>query len=200
MLFECFCTITYTNMQKSNLLFALILGLSITFIACSKEDKSNTDTTVTLPAGVQDTVTSFMVFFTNTIDSSAEVASYDDPDGLGPKSPNIGGVTLNKNASYKITFFIEDATNPSKITYLHTKIKNNGKEYKICTSNPLGINVTAKDSDGTFPIGLVNDLLTSSTLGSDNMNFTVKYQKSVKNGQCSPGVVYFSCNIPISVQ
>jgi len=187
-------------MQKTNLLFALILGLSITFIACSKEDKSNTDTTVTLPAGVQDTVTSFMVFFTNTIDSSAEVASYDDPDGPGPKSPNIGGVTLNKNASYKITFFIEDATNPSKITYLDTKIKNNGKEYKICTSNPLGINVTAKDSDGTFPIGLVNDLLTSSTIGSDNMNFTVKYQKSVKNGQCSPGVVYFSCNIPISVQ
>jgi hypothetical protein len=64
----------------------------------------------------------------------------------------------------------------------------------------LGINITAKDSDGTFPIGLINDLVTSSTIGSDNMNFTVKYQKSVKNGQCAPGVVYYSCNIPISVQ
>ena len=201
MLFDYFCRITYTNMQKSNLLFALILGLSITFIACSKEDKdSNTNTNVTLPAGVQDTVTSFMVFFTNTTDSSAEVASYDDPDGPGPKQPNVGGVTLNKNTTYKVTFFIEDATNPSKIAYLHTKIKNNAKDYKICTSNPLGINITAKDSDGTFPIGLINDLVTSSTLGSDNMNFTVKYQKSVKNGQCAPGVVYYSCNIPISVQ
>ena len=201
MLFDYFCINSYTNMQKSYILFALILGLSLTFIACNKEDNNSTNNTnVALPAGVQDTVTSFMVFFTNTTDSSVEVASYDDPDGPGPKSPNIGGVTLNKNASYKVTFFIEDATNPSQIAYLHTKIKNNGKDYKICTSNPLGMSVTAKDSDGTFPIGLLNDLVTTGTLGSDNMNFTVKYQKSVKNGQCSPGVVYYSCNIPISVQ
>lgn len=111
MLLACFLTIfaqLHTNMQKSNLLFALILGLSVTFIACSKEDNdSNTNTNVTLPAGVQDTVTSFMVFFTNTTDSSAEVASYDDPDGPGPKQPNVGGVTLNKNSTYKVTFLLK---------------------------------------------------------------------------------------------
>lgn len=200
MLFDYYCIISYTNMQKSILLSALLLGLSISFIACSKEDDNNSNTVVSLPAGVQDTVTSFMVFFTNNIDSSVEVASYDDPDGPGPKSPNIGGVTLNKNANYKVTFFIEDATNASQISYLHTKIKNNGKDFKICASNPLGMTLTAKDSDGTFPIGLVNDLTTGSTLGNDNINFTVKYQKSVKNGQCSPGIVYFSCNIPVGVQ
>lgn len=187
-------------MQIRKLIPFVILGLTFTIISCSKEEEAATNSpTVTIPAGPQDTVTSFMVYFTNSSDSVTEVGSYDDPDGPGPKQASIGGVSLKANATYKVTFFIEDATNPSKIVYLHNKIKSNGKEYKLCISNPLGVSVNALDSDGSLPIGLVNDLITTGNTGSDNMNFTIKYQKDVKNGQCSPGIVYYSCNLPIGI-
>lgn len=186
-------------MKSVKILLQLLLTTTLIITSCSKEDTDNPDGgTLVTPAGPQDTVTSFMVYFTNTVDSMTEVATYDDPDGPGPKAASVGGVVLKKNSSYVVTFMIEDATASPK-TFLHPKIKNNGKDYKICISNPLGISVNATDSDGSMPIGLVNMLSTSSTTGSDNINFTIKYQKGVKNGQCSPGTVYHSCNIPVFV-
>lgn len=186
-------------MKKFKIVLQLILSTTLLLTACSKDDTETPGSggTTTLPAGPQDSVTTFMVYFTNTVDSTTEIGSYDDPDGPGPKSANVGGVVLKKNASYIVTFFIEDATGSP--VFLHNKIKTNGKDYKICISNPLGINVNATDSDGSMPIGLVNLLQTSSSTGSANLNFTVKYQKGSKNGTCSPGIVYHSCNIPIFV-
>lgn len=187
-------------MKKLKIVLQLILSTTLLLTACSKDDTetpgSNGSTTTT-PTGPQDTVTTFMVYFTNTVDSTVEIGSYDDPDGPGPISPNVGGVVLKKNASYIVTFYIEDATGST--VYLHNKIKTNGKDYKICISNPLGINVNATDSDGSMPIGLINMLQTSGSTGSANLNFTVKYQKGTKNGTCSPGTVYHTCNIPIYV-
>ncbi len=188
------------KMKKLKIVLQLILSTTLLLTACSKDDTetpgSNGSTTTT-PTGPQDTVTTFMVYFTNTVDSTVEIGSYDDPDGPGPISPNVGGVVLKKNASYIVTFYIEDATGST--VYLHNKIKTNGKDYKICISNPLGINVNATDSDGSMPIGLINMLQTSGSTGSANLNFTVKYQKGTKNGTCSPGTVYHTCNIPIYV-
>lgn len=186
-------------MKKFKIVLQLILSTTLLLTACSKDDTETPGGggTTTIPAGPQDTVTTFMVYFTNTVDSTTEIGSYDDPDGPGPISANVGGVVLKKNASYILTFYIEDAT--GKTVFLHNKIRTNGKDYKICISNPLGINVNATDSDGSMPIGLVNLLQTSSTTGNANLNFTVKYQKGSKNGTCSPGIVYHTCNIPIYV-
>lgn len=185
-------------MKRIKIILQLLAFTSIILTACSKDDSSEGSGTVTLPAGPQDTVTSFMVYFTNMADSSVEVGSYDDPDGPGPKAANVGGVVLKKNASYQITYFIEDGTASPKV-YLHTKIKNNGKDFKFCYGSPLGINVVATDSDGSLPIGLISNLTTASSTGMDQLNFTIKYQKGVKSGSCSPGVVYHTCNIPIVV-
>lgn len=185
-------------MKQLKIVLQLLAFSSIFLTACSKDDNSEGSGTVSLPAGPQDTVTSFMVYFTNTVDSTVEVGSYDDPDGPGPKAANVGGVVLKKNASYEITYFIEDGTASPKV-YLHNKIKTNGKDYKFCYGSPLGINVVPTDSDGTLPIGLKSMLSTSSTTGFDQLNFTIKYQKDVKTGACSPGVVYYSCNIPIII-
>ncbi|MBL7837446.1 MAG: hypothetical protein JNM67_08020 [Bacteroidetes bacterium] len=183
--------------------FALqLLVFSFFFLtACSKDDtnpEGSGSNNNQLPAGPQDTVTSFMVFFTNTTDSMTEVGSYDDPDGPGPKPANIGGVVLKKNESYIVTINLEDATNNPKV-FLHTKIKNNGKDYKVCLSNPLGSTVVPTDSDGNMPIGLINLMTTGSSTGNEQMNFTIKYQKGTKSGSCSPGVVYYSCNIPVFI-
>lgn len=188
-------------MQQLKLTFLTLISTTLFFVSCAKEDSSGSNSssnTTTLPAGPQDTVTSFMVYFTDAVDSVTEVGSYDDPDGPGPKAASVGGVVLKKNSTYFVSFFIEDATSTPK-NYLHNKIKSNGKEYKFCFGNPLGINVVATDSDGSFPIGLNSTLTTSSTTGSGQLGFTIKYQKGVKNGSCSPGVVYHTCNIPIFV-
>jgi len=180
--------------------FAFFLGFALTLIsinACKKESNSTNITTGSLPT---DTVTSFMVNFINTVDSTVDVASYDDPDGNGPINPSIGGVTLKKNSSYRVTFMILDESNPIQMVMLHNKIRTAGKDYKLCMSNPLGVSVTATDSDGSFPIGLDNLMTTGATTGNDYMNFTIKYQAGVKNGQCDPGQVFFTCNLPISIQ
>lgn len=187
-------------MQKTHLILFAIIGLSVSFTACSKQESSPNNLTQPTPTAPSDTITSFMVFFTNTTDSSAEVGSYDDPDGPGPKPANIGGVNLKANSDYIITLRIEDASNPSKPVYIHNKIKTSPKDYKICLSNPLGIIANPTDTDGSYPIGLVHNLRTSSSTGYETMSFTIKYQKNVKNGQCDPGVVYYTCDIPVGVQ
>ena len=187
-------------MNKISLAGFALVGVAFSFISCSKEENI-----VPIPgktqiqAPIKDTVTSFSVYFTDWVDSASEVGIYEDPDGPGPKQGHIGGVSLKANTTYEITFFIEDATNKEAIAYLHNKIKNNASQYKICTGNPLGSSVTPTDSDGKYPIGLVNQMITTGSTGNTDMNFTIKYQKDVKNGQCSPGEVYFSVDIPVSI-
>lgn len=180
----------YIKAIFSAFLFSLFL------YSCSKTDETPSNSTA-LPAGPQDTVTSFMVYFYDVVDSVYEVGNYDDPDGPGPKSASIGGVTLKKDRTYQITYRIEDATGTPVM--LHNKIKTNGKDYKICIGNQLGCNSQATDSDGSLPIGLTSRLTTSSTTGYANLSFTIKYQKGVKNGDCSPGTTYYTCAIPIFV-
>lgn len=170
---------------------ALILGL----LSCSKKDA---DEPLSLPPGPQDTVTNFSAYFYNVVDSTTEVASFDDPDGPGPIEASIGGITLQKNSNYMITFRIEDATGNSSVM-LDQKIRNNGKDFKICLSNPLGTTIHATDSDGSHPIGLEDDMSTSNMTGNDKITFTIKYQKGVKNGQCEPGVVYYTCSVPVTI-
>jgi hypothetical protein len=196
----CFLTIlvnTSKSMKKIIFSFTCIAALASCFVSCKKENTSNEG--VSLPPGPQDTITSFMVNFYNTSDSTVEVGSYDDPDGAGPIAPNIGGASLKKNASYIITFLMEDATDAAHSVFIQNKIKTNGKDYKICIGSPLGISVNATDSDGSRPIGLTNNMSTSSTTGSGKMNFSIKYQKGVKDGQCAPGLLLFNCDIPVTV-
>lgn len=189
-------------MHKLNLTLIVIAGMTMLITSCSKEEIpfENTESKIYEPASsLKDTVTSFMVFFGNPKDSSAQVGVYDDPDGPGPKPASIGGVVLSPNTAYEVTFFIEDASNPASVAYLHNKIKANGTQFKICTNNPLGSNIQATDSDGKFPIGLENKMFTNENTGDSYMNFTIKYQKDVKNGSCTPGEVYFSVEIPVSI-
>lgn len=169
----------------------LILGL----VSCSKKDSGEL---TGLPPGPQDTVTNFSAYFYNIVDSTTEVASWDDPDGSGPAEPSIGGIALQKNSNYIITFRIEDATSNTSIM-LDKKIKTNGRDFKICVSNPLGSTIHATDSDGSYPIGLEDAMTTSNNTGNDKITFTIKYQKGVKNGQCEPGVIYYNCSVPVTI-
>ena len=187
-------------MKTFNLMSVLATAMVILFSSCSKEDSP-----VTTPDPIkafttpQDTITNFYVFFSDPIDSAAEVGAIEDPDGPGPKESSISGVALKANTHYVVTFAMEDATNPEKTINIQNKIKTAGKEYKICVSNPLDITVKAIDSDGLLPIGLVNDLHTTSTTGNSTINFSVKYQKDVKNGDCAPGILIYNCSIPVTV-
>ena len=186
-------------MRKLSLLLSIFVFSLLIISSCSKDDNNQpTSSNVNLPAGPQDTVTSFMVTFFNTSDSTNEIASYDDPDGPGPLKGNVGGVMLKKNSNYLVSLRIEDATGGS-VVYLHNKIKTNGKDYKVCIGNQLGISSNPIDSDGSFPIGLESTLSTSSTTGYSNLTFTIKYQKGVKNGDCSPGATYYTCGIPVMI-
>ena len=184
-----------------NISFALIL-LSILFISsCKKEDNKNSNSsnnTTLIPGPVSDTVSSFIVYFEDTKDSITEIVSYDDPDGSGPKPANINGAALKANRLYKLTFRIEDGTNKSNIVILNSKIKTNGKDYKLCFTNTMGLVSNPTDTDGNLPIGLNYDI-TTKTAGNGNLTFTIKYQRGTKNGDCTPGTVYHTCTIPLYV-
>ncbi len=186
-------------MKNASLLLAL---LSILFISsCKKEDKESNNSSNNSnqnPTTPSDTVTSFMVYFEDTKDSITDIVSYDDPDGAGPKPANISGVALKTNRLYKLTFRIEDGTNKSNIVILNSKLKTNGKDYKLCFTNTMGLAATPTDTDGSLPIGLTYDLTTQNA-GNGNFTFTIKYQKGTKNGDCAPGIVYHTCTIPVYV-
>lgn len=186
-------------MKNSIILFTLLTFLSIA--SCKKEDNENNNSsnnTTTNPATPSDTVTSFMIYFEDTKDSITDVVSYDDPDGAGPKQANFGGAILKPNRLYKLTFRIEDGTNKSNVVILNNKLKTNGKDYKLCFTNTIGLNATPTDTDGSLPIGLTYDLTTQNA-SSGNFTFTIKYQKGNKNGDCAPGIVYHTCTIPAVV-
>ncbi len=184
-------------MKKKLSAFAILLSILL-MNACKREDSIPSNSSNINTVAPSDTITSFLVSFENEQDSSVEFGNYDDDDGPGPKAANIGGVSLKQNAPYKITFRIEDGTNAANPIILNTKIKNNGKDYKLCITNNLAITTTATDSDGTLPIGLTYDLNTKNT-GNGTITFTIKYQKGVKNGDCAPGTNYYTCTLPISV-
>jgi hypothetical protein len=180
-------------MKKISL--ALILGMtfSVFFIACKKEEANST------PAPKQEMITSFTVNFYDPVDTMVNIGNYTDPDGPGPKLPELSGISLKKNRTYEVSIMIEDAQDPNKVINIDSRIKSNGKDYKICMDNSLNINFTPTDSDGSLPIGLLSNLSTSATTGNDMLTFTIKYQKGVKDGQCSPGTVYYNCVIPVTV-
>lgn len=162
------------------------------------DPNNNPDNPIVSP---KDTITNFLVYFTNPENSTVEVGAYEDPDGSGPAKASIGGVTLKANTLYIVNFLIEDgSTNNTEKTDINSKIISNGTDYKMCISNPLGISVTPTDYDSNDMIlGLQNELMTSSKTGSGSINFTLRYQKGVKNGQCEVGTNFYSCNIPITI-
>ncbi len=186
-------------MKKLSLALVLVTALSTFFVSCSTKDQAALAPSKPKAPAPQDTVTNFYVYFSDPIDSSAEVAAYEDQDGPGPMEASFGGVSLKANTHYIVTFVIEDGTNPAKTVYLNNKILSNARDYKLCISSPLGITIKPTDSDGLLPIGLENELNTSSTTGNGSINFSLKYQKGVKNGQCEPGTTIFNANFPISV-
>jgi hypothetical protein len=188
--------------------FTLMLAVVLTTFlgSCSKEDaggyspKAKPNGNNTVPTELQqDTITNFLVYFSNPADESTQVGAYEDPDGPGPIEPCIGAVVLKANTQYIVTFMIEDATNKNKRVDIDNKIQKNGRDYKICISNPLGSSISAIDSDGLMAIGLENKLMTSEQTGNSSFNFSIKFQQGVKNGDCGPGKMYFSCDIPVSI-
>jgi hypothetical protein len=193
-------------MKKLSFTLMLTLVLTTFLGSCSKEEqgftpkaaKTNTNSSVSTELQ-QDTVTNFLVYFSNPADETTQVGAYEDPDGPGPIEPCIGAVVLKANTQYIVTFLIEDATNKAKRIDIDQKIQKNGKDYKVCINNPLGSSITAIDSDGLMAIGLENNLMTSSETGNSSFNFSIKFQQGVKNGDCYPGKLYYNCSIPVSI-
>jgi len=214
---------SHKNMKNHSLAFIIATTIITLITSCSKKDQDTItpmtlkptviapgDTTKYVPRDTiapvisgtapKDTVTNFFVYFTNPIDSRVEVGAYEDMDGSGPQQGTIGGVSLAANTTYLVTFRIEDATNHQlNRVYIHDKIKANAKDFRICIDNPLGILSHPTDSDGTYAVGLENELTTGVTTGSEMFRFSIKYQKDVKNGKCDPGTTYFTCRIPVTV-
>jgi hypothetical protein len=192
-------THTQNYMKKLGLMLMLTTALTTFFTSCSKQEQIEVTPTAFKAPVLLDTITNFYVHFSDPIDSATEVGAYEDIDGPGPMEGAISGVSLKANTHYIVTFMMEDATNPENPINIQNKIRTYGKDYRLCISNQLGMAITPTDSDGVMPIGLVNELNTTSTTGDGSISFTLKYQKGVKNGDCSPGTVVYKCTIPISV-
>jgi hypothetical protein len=162
--------------------------------SCKKESGNDT----TLPTSQKDVVTFFSVSFYNVIDSSVNYCSYVDTDGDGPLFPSISGTALKVNAEYEVSIRLKDESRTPAVD-LYSKLRSDGKNYKVCFSNTIGLTLVPTDSDGSLPIGFESTLKTGATPDFSNFNFTIMHQPGVKNGSCSPGTVYFNCSIPVSI-
>jgi hypothetical protein len=204
-------------MKNLSLTLILLTALSTCFVSCSKDEPVLNTTTpyknpVTKPSDSlptknpvknvtpQDTITNFFVYFQDTFNSSVEVGVYEDVDGSGPAEAALSAVTLKPNTYYKVSIRMQNALDATKERVrIYEKIRDNGKDFRICATAPLGMNIIPTDSDGLMAIGLENEVNTTSMKGEGMMNFTVRYQKGVKNGQCEAGTVYYKCSIPVFI-
>ncbi len=147
----------------------------------------------------KDTVTTFNLKLTKLSDNSVSFASCFDPDGAGPKSPTlINSVNLKANSEYDLEISAFDDTDPLNSHNFTDSILKYKTDYLLCVTSGTGISLLATDTDGTRPIGLKQRLKTFSA-ASGTMVLNLKYQKGVKNGDCSPGTSMLNISFPLVI-
>lgn len=169
------------------LLMASLIGLTVS--ACRTDDD--------LPDVPQpvvnepEQITTVELHMEKASDSSHVHATWSDPDGPGGNEPTIDDITLDTGSVYtvEVHFYDESGDSPVEVT---SEIREEGDEHFVCfelapTELSDGIAITATDSDGTYPIGLDSEWVTT---GAATGTLTLKLKHQVggeKDGTCEPG-------------
>ncbi len=128
-------------------------------------------------------------------------ASFRDIDGPGGNDPvQFDTIRLNSSTTYTVQMNLaNESVNPT--VDVTSEILQAGNEHFFCiTPSNQNIAITLTDSDGTFPIGLQSQWITSS-VGTGTVQVKLKHQTGgTKDGTCTPGGTDVEINFITEIQ
>jgi hypothetical protein len=192
-------TIKSSTIFKQFISAVILVGASLTFVACDSDDPEKED--------VPELITKVTLTFTPTGGGSAVVVTAADPDGLGLLPLEVDGpIQLAKNTSYSLSIaLINELADPSAPEYNITEeVSEEGDEHMFffswtgnVFSNPAGngnvdnrndvVNYEDEDVNG-LPLGLETSW-TSTDIATNGL-FTVilKHQPDLKTSTSDSSV------------
>lgn len=186
-------------MKMKTIHSAVIFALAFLILGCKKPKKR---TFVPNPDDDHELITSLTLTFIDVAGIVPSVtASFRDIDGPGGNDPvQFDTIRLNNSTTYTVQMNLaNESVNPT--VDVTSEILQEGNEHFFCiTPSNLNIAVTLTDSDGTFPIGLQSQWITS-TVGTGTVQVKLKHQTGgTKDGTCNPGGTDVEVNFVTEIQ
>ena len=171
---------------------AILLALG----ACNRDQKEVTDP---IPPNESELITTVTLHFheKGNHDNHAE-ASFKDIDGAGGEDAVVDSIILDTNTTYEMSIELKDESQTTVVD-ITSEIQEEAAEHIFCFDAPSNVNVTITDNDGTHPIGLTSEWVTTA-YGSGKVKVTLKHQPEVKDGTCTPGETDVEVDFNLTVQ
>jgi len=128
------------------------------------------------------------------------MGSFKDLDGEGGDNPTIDTLKLDTNTTYEVSIdLLNEAEDPTEV--ITTEIQEENTEHIFCFEPSNGsISVTITDTDGTHPVGLESEWITTGA-STGTIKVTLKHQPDgAKDGTCSPGETDVEVDFPVVIQ
>jgi hypothetical protein len=192
-------TIKPSTIFKQFISAVILVGGSLTFVACDSDDPEKED--------VPELITKVTLTFTPTGGGSAVVVTAADPDGLGLLPLEVDGpIQLAKNTSYSLSIaLINELADPSAPEYNITEeVSEEGDEHMFffswtgnAFSNPAGngnvdnrndvVNYEDEDVNG-LPLGLETSWTSTDVATNGLFTVILKHQPDLKTSTSDSSV------------
>jgi hypothetical protein len=203
-------TIKSRTIIKQFLSAVILVGASLTFLACDSDDPEKED--------VPELITKVTLTFTPNGGGSAVVVTATDPDGLGLQPLEVdGSIVLAKNTSYSLAVtLINELAEPSAPEYNITEeVSEEGDEHMFffawtgnVFSNPAGngnvdnrndaVNYDDEDVNG-LPLGLATSWTSTDATASGSFRVILKHQPELKTSVSDSSVGETDLDIPFEI-
>jgi hypothetical protein len=171
-------------MKKTNLIIAMTAAAAVllNLSSCHKHDEGELITTVKLT-------------LTPATGGTAKPVVWSDPDGIGGNSPKQAD-TIVCDSGVNYNGELQFSNGDTDIT---SEIKNEGGEHFVCFTGPASdvLEITYKDSDGKYPIGLSTEWKTKRK-NTGLLRIALKHQPKSKDGTCDPGETDVDVTFPLN--
>ena len=190
-------------LMKKFLLFAVAIGM-LCVTACVRDEPA----AVVPPSPSNEYITTVQLTYQNVaIATDNGIATWKK---LDPENPNTLPDTsaailrLKKGANYTLAIAFLDQTKTPAVA-VTDDIRARANYHFICLTplNGLGITATATDYDTNkppLPLGLSQNIATSTNLANGRFNLRLKHQPNLKTGACEPGSADVDVNFSVTVQ
>lgn len=172
-------TKTHLNKSRKTQIFAILslsLALGLNLSSCKKKDNE------------EELITTITLKVKHPVSMVEKSYTWKDLDGDGGNAPTAADtIMLDSGVLYQVSLELLNQANGANED-ITAEVKTEAKDHFVCydATGSGAISVTRTDSDGTYPIGLSTNWL-SSKKGNGIMRVQLKHQPNVKNGTCDPG-------------